>query len=278
MKFGLIGHPIAHSLSPALFRAGYDGRFPYDLIETPDFEQAYERFLREYDGINVTAPFKELALAKADLVTPECRLVGATNLLRKTPEGITAYNSDYRGLCQWLAGVVARLSPPLQQRTAKVLIVGMGGAGKAAAAAAWTMGCSLTLMNRHIEKAEEMASQLVGEGREDIEVRPMEDFMACFQEADIIIYNLPVRLPVLDAIARGGAADDGMARQFRTRHLLEANYKDPSFDKDLLKIMESRYPGLQYAEGRTWLLLQALTGYELFTGEKPDFSKMSAQI
>ena len=60
-KFGLIGHPIAHSLSPALFKAGYDGRYPYELIETSEFDEAYQRFLDGYDGINVTAPFKELA-------------------------------------------------------------------------------------------------------------------------------------------------------------------------------------------------------------------------
>ncbi len=317
-RFGLIGHPIKHSLSPALFRAGYDGRYQYDLIETPDFEQAYERFIRGYDGVNVTAPFKELALAKADTVTEECRLVGATNLLIKTSEGITAYNSDYRGLCLWLSGIsdgstksfgTGDEKGALSQRTdaPKVLVVGMGGAGKAAAAAAWSTGCRLTLMNRNMAKAEDMAAHLVREGRgnreergngagrgygiykegkEDnnrsqetgIEVRPMEDFLICFNEADIIIYNLPVRLPVLDALVDEEPASDGTAKQSKTRLLLEANYRNPSFDEEMLKIMGERYPGLQYTEGRTWLLLQAQTGYELFTGEKPDLSKMSAQI
>lgn len=93
MKFGLIGHPIAHSLSPALFKAGYDGRYQYELIETSDFEEAYQRFLDGYDGINVTAPFKELAIVKADILSEECLAVKATNLLVKTPEGIKAYNS-----------------------------------------------------------------------------------------------------------------------------------------------------------------------------------------
>jgi shikimate dehydrogenase len=106
-KFGLIGHPIEHSLSPALFKAGYDGRYTYDLIETADFEEAYERFLKEYDGINVTAPFKEQALQKADILSEECRMVGATNLLIKTPQGITAYNSDFRGLRLLLYGLEA---------------------------------------------------------------------------------------------------------------------------------------------------------------------------
>ena len=54
-RFGLIGHPIAHSLSPALFKAGYDGRYPYELIETADFEEAYARFLEGYDGINAVS-------------------------------------------------------------------------------------------------------------------------------------------------------------------------------------------------------------------------------
>ena len=51
MKFGLIGHPIEHSLSPTLFKAAYDGKYQYDLIQTSDFEEAYRRFLEEYDGI-----------------------------------------------------------------------------------------------------------------------------------------------------------------------------------------------------------------------------------
>ena len=101
-KFGLIGHPIAHSLSPALFKAGYDGRYPYELIETENFEEAYRRFLDGYDGINVTAPFKELAYAKADILSEECRIIKATNLLVRTPEGIKAYNSDYLGVRMWL--------------------------------------------------------------------------------------------------------------------------------------------------------------------------------
>ena len=118
MKFGLIGHPIAHSLSPALFKAGYDSRYPYQLIEGADFEDSYRRFLEGYDGINVTAPFKELAFVKADILSPECEAVGATNLLVKTPDGIKAYNSDYLGVRMWLSDVAESLKsvlPPWPQ-------------------------------------------------------------------------------------------------------------------------------------------------------------------
>ena len=43
-RFGLIGHPIAHSLSPAMFRSCYP-EWDYDLIDTADFEEAWQRFL-----------------------------------------------------------------------------------------------------------------------------------------------------------------------------------------------------------------------------------------
>lgn len=258
MKFGLIGHPIAHSLSPALFKAGYDGRYPYDLIETPDFEEAYQIFLNEYDGINVTAPFKELAVQKADILSEECRIIGATNLLVKTTEGIKAYNSDYLGVRLWLSGAVQGFFPtPEPHRKARVLIVGMGGAGKAAAAAAESLGMETILMNRT---------------RYSEYIKPLSHFRKEFRKADIVIYNLPIRIAELDSLT----AEDFCPG--KPKHILEANYRNASFDKSLIQKMKSTNPGLSYTEGRTWLLLQAVTGYELFTGEKPDLDRMTASL
>lgn len=269
MKFGLIGYPIEHSLSPALFKAGYNGRYSYDLIQTDKFDEAYSMFIENYDGINVTAPFKELALDKAEVISEECRMIGATNLLVKAPEGITAYNSDYRGLCLWLKGKAIR-------QTSHALIVGMGGAGKAAATAAWTTGLRLTLMNRDIVKAQEMAKRLGGKSADqEIEIRPLDDFCECFRKADIIIYNLPVRLQELDLLTH----DDFLSSsETPSKYVLEANYRNPSFDSALLSRMTAANPKAEYTAGQAWLLLQALTGYELFTGESPDLSKMAEQI
>ena len=276
-KFGLIGHPIAHSLSPALFKAGYDGRYPYQLIEGSDFEDSYRRFLEGYEGINVTAPFKELAFAKADILSTECEAVGATNLLIKTTEGIKAYNSDYLGVRRWLSEVaeglkrtpptpsswapppaargVARFSSPQPPLTAvKALIVGLGGAGKAAAAAAESLGMEVIRMNRTVR---------------DERTRPLSDFRDCFREADIVIYNIPAAIPELSELTD---EDFGAGRP---KWILEANYRNPSFDEVLLQKMKAANPMAEYTSGKIWLLYQALTGYEIFTGEKPDLRKMS---
>ena len=249
MRFGLIGHPIEHSLSPTLFKAGYDGMYPYDLIITEDFEEAYKRFLEGYDGINVTAPFKELALKKADIISEECRLVGATNLLIKTPEGIAAYNSDFRGLVAMFRG--------LKGDDKTVLIVGAGGAGKAAKAAAEAMGYETAVINRT---------------QYNPEIRPLSAFREEFSKADIVIYNLPVRIPEIDMLTE---ADLCLGKE---KVILEANYRNPSFDNGSIQRMVSMNPLIRYIDGREWLLQQAVTGYELFTGETPDCEAMKAII
>ncbi len=152
-KFGLIGHPIAHSQSPALFKAGYGGKYAYDLIEGEIFEASYQNFLDSYDGINVTAPFKEKAFAKADILSEECKLAGAANILVKTPEGkVKAHNSDYLGIRKWLEDEAV---PRVRQTASepKVLIAGCGGAGKAAAFASASLGLKTVLMNRDMANA-----------------------------------------------------------------------------------------------------------------------------
>lgn len=257
MKFGLIGHPIAHSLSPALFKAGYWGRYSYELIEGEDFEDSYRHFLKGgYYGINVTAPFKELAYAKADILSPECKAIGATNLLIKTPEGIKAYNSDYLGVRMWLEEVMESLerTPQRPPKRFKALIVGLGGAGKAAAAAAESLGMEVVRMNRTIK---------------DDTTRPLDDFKDCFREADIIIYNIPTAIPALIELTDNDFAPGN------PKFILEANYKNPSFVEDFINRMKEANPLVRYTGGRTWLLYQALTGYEIFTGEKPDLKKMA---
>ena len=270
-KFGLIGHPIAHSLSPALFKAAYDGKYAYDLIEGEDFETSYRRFIEEYDAINVTAPFKEAAFAKADILSEECASTGATNLLVKTPDGIKAYNSDFLGVRMWLSEVTEDLKgvlPPWPQgegpakregslsdhqsplKGVKILIVGLGGAGKAAAAAAESLGMDVIRMNRTVR---------------DSQTHPLDDFRKCFRKANIIIYNIPAAIPELKELTDSDFNED------KPKLILEANYKDPS----LRETMESFGSKAVYTGGETWLLYQAMTGYKILTGEKPDLTKMS---
>ena len=303
-RFGLIGNPIEHSLSPALFRAGYGNKFSYDLIEGADFETSYRKFLDCYDGINVTAPFKELAFAKADIRSSECQKIGATNLLVKTAEGIKAYNSDYSGI---LLSILTVLHPdrtasqllqdihglpnsaetflprpdsnPLSTNPPqhlKALIVGCGGAGKAAAVAAGDLGFKTVLMNRTSEKAYKIAEALP---EYDFNIRPVKEFREAFDEADVIIYTLPAPLPEFDTIFMDTPGKEELPNDRTNRKIiLEANYRNPSFTPELLQRLHATYPGLQHIPGQQWLLYQAFAGYKIFTGEVPGLNAMEKVI
>lgn len=263
-KFGLIGDPIAHSLSPALFRAGYGGKYPYELIEGSSFESSWRRFEEEFDGINVTAPFKELAFDRADILSEECKMILATNLMVKTIEGVKAYNSDFLGVRKWLEEEFALLGGPC-----KVLVAGCGGAGKAVAAAAHSLSADVLLMNRDASRADRVAQHLASfPTGGNLQVRPLGEFCSGVRECGIVIYNIPAPIAALEALS----ADDFEGGKV----ILEANYRCPSF-RVLPDGTIASSQGLgRYVDGRKWLLYQALTGYEIFTGEMPDLSSMEA--
>lgn len=185
-RFGLIGSPISHSRSPELFKEAFGGRYGYDLIETPDFEQAWKRFVEgPYRAVNVTAPFKALAAERADAATSAVRLIGAANILVKTPQGIKAYNSDYLAVKSILDKCAERFLTP--RACTKVAVIGGGGAGRAALAAAEDSGFSARLLHH--------------------------DEIAGGVRADIIIYTLPKAVEGIDRL------DSPV--------LIEANYRDP---------------------------------------------------
>lgn len=248
-KFGLIGFPIKKSLSPMLFKEAYHGRWQYDLIEGEEFEASWKEFLDSYKGINITAPFKELAYAKSDILCPECKVIGATNLVVKTPEGLVAHNSDY-------SGVKKCIEDENITKGGKALVVGCGGAGKAAAVAALDLGLDLIVINRTQEKAIEFAGHLESFYPGRVEAKAFEDMNKVAQTCDITIYTLPLAVEGTDTL--------------KCPVIMEANYKNPTFSAGRLA-----QEGCRYVPGKKWHLMQAVLGYEFFTGEVPDIEAMA---
>lgn len=301
-RFGLIGSPISTSLSPTLFRAGYDGKYSYDLIEVDDFLTSWKRFFDDYTAINVTAPFKEDAFAQAlglahdgyGSISGPCFKIRATNLLVKTPQGIEAHNSDFTGIILSIAetyfpGLIAQCYQTygprgyvkvhqffrdnvleLFSQKPQALVIGCGGAGKAAAVAAAEMGFATVLMNRTLSKAQTIASELPEYG---FLADPISDFRAAFKECDLVIYTLPMALDEIKILSESDFRGEGAVRP---KVVLEANYKTPSFTRGSIDLMEKS--GCKYISGRQWLLYQALTGYGLMTGEEPSLAAMEKAL
>ena len=277
-KFGLIGHPIAHSLSPALFKAAYGGQHTYDLIEGEDFEKSYERFINEYDAINVTAPFKELAFRKADNGR-QCEAIGAANILKKDDCDlfVTAYNSDIEGVTGAFREAGAEVCP----NSRKALVVGCGGAAMAAIFAVWCeLGYDTVIINRNLEKAQKFADKLNGMKlcARGLSAAGMESFEKHFLEADIIVYTLPLAVPALLNLSRKALRGGGIFKRRQRKFILEANYKDPALTADVTGRMSRINPDITFISGKEWLLHQAVGAYRHFGLPDPDIEAMRKVI
>jgi shikimate dehydrogenase len=159
-RLGVVGWPVAHSLSPAMHNAafaslGMSGWRYQRLPVPPQLFSETARALADsgFVGANVTIPHKQAALALADTASDAARAIGAANTLTFAADGaIAAENTDAPGLISALEG-----SP----RGLRVLVLGAGGSARAAAWALREAGAGeISVWNRTPERALALASDL----------------------------------------------------------------------------------------------------------------------
>lgn len=138
MKFALLGHPVAHSLSPVIHRAAYrelGQAHEYELIDAPG-EADVARVVAalragELAGINITIPWKREAFAAADRRSALAERLGVANVLARENGELVAHNTDAVALELEFRRLVA---------TRRAVVLGSGGAVPAVVAAAQAAG------------------------------------------------------------------------------------------------------------------------------------------
>ncbi|PKO98805.1 MAG: hypothetical protein CVU13_08790 [Bacteroidetes bacterium HGW-Bacteroidetes-8] len=240
-KLALIGSNISHSLSPALFRAAYNNSmFTYDLIDSPTVEEAMEIFMSEgYLGANVTSPFKESVLKYCTNQDPFVSKIGATNLILLDRGTIHCHNTDYYGVKNPLEVAMVK--------DRRALVVGAGGAAKAAIIALQEMKIDVTLINRTDSKARDLAKAF------RTEWLPVEKIERATEEIKLIVYTIDAPIAGLERVS------------LMQHTVLEANYKTPLFSDKMCNI---------YISGKEWLISQAIPSFKLFTEMEPDRKAM----
>ena len=166
----LLGWPARHSLSPQLHNAAFrvDGLdLVYLAVPTPpaavhDVVAALGAV--EVVGANVTVPHKRAVVEACDVLTEEARLVGAVNTLHWTEDGLVGDNTDARGLGEALT---ADLAPAAGERW---VLLGTGGAARAAAVALGRLAGAVTVVGRRQAAAQDVADLAVRAGAADVEV------------------------------------------------------------------------------------------------------------
>jgi shikimate dehydrogenase len=253
---GVVGHPVRHSLSPVIHNAWISAA-GIDAVYLA-FEPAPERFEafvnglrgRMVLGLNVTIPFKEQALALADLVSPAAERAGAANLLAFRDDGsVEADNTDGQGLLIGLEGAGFRAS------RGPVVILGAGGAARGAAASLLAAGApEVRLVNRSLDRAQAIAAL-----DPRIRAHGWERAPAALQGAAAVINATslgmagqpPLQLSLEDAPAAAVVMD--------------MVYKP--LETELLRQARSR--GHQTADGLSMLIGQAAPSFEAFFGQPP---------
>ena len=245
MEFALLGEKLGHSFSPQIHRAlaGCD----YQLLPTPPEAVADLFRRRDFRGLNVTIPYKQTVMPLCDEIDPRAAAIGAVNTVVNRGGRLTGYNTDIDGLIYLarrtgvdMAGkkVVILGSGDIGLIMARRLILGSGGTGRTARAAAGELG------------AAEIVT--VSRGGED-----NYETLSRHADAQVLLNTTPVGMypncgvsPVsLDAFPHLEGVLDVVYNPLRTALLLEA-----------------RERGLPCSCGLPMLVAQAWRAEELFTG------------
>lgn len=257
---GVIGHPIAHSRSPALHgywlkRYGIKGHYiPMDVGQS-DLKDALLTLPKlGFVGCNVTIPHKEQVLHLADIVTDRAALIGAANTLIFRKDGkIHADNTDGAGFMSNLR----QYAPHWQPGSGPAALFGAGGAARAVIAALLDVGVTeIRIANRTRPRAEALRRDFGGK----LVVYDWVSAANMLQGAALVINSTALgmtgkpdfRVP-LDALERGAIATDLVYTPLMTQFLIEAQDR-----------------GAHVVDGLGMLLHQAVPGFERWFGHRPE--------
>ena len=271
----VVGHPIQHSVSPAMHNAALaklsesDSRFKdwayyrFD-IAPEDFSRALPLFhKRSFLGLNLTIPHKVQAMDLIQGVSPDAKCMGAVNTLIWDEFGYDGFNTDGVGLSRGL-----EVDLGISLKGANVILLGSGGAARAAAVQCVLSGCAqLHVGNRTPARLQDLMSLLDG-------------MSGCDHIQTFALSALPQDLPsegvVVNATSLGLKAGDPApidVAQLPDGWKVYDMIYNPSATA-LLQQADAR--GLQIANGLSMLVHQGARALEIWSHVKVDAHAMMA--
>lgn len=256
--YGVAGDPVAHSLSPLMLNTAFrreNVNAVYLALHAKSFDDLIA-CIREIPihGISVTMPYKEEVLKYLDKTDPLTAKIGACNTLVRSQEGkLYGFNTD-------VSGVVRPLEIRLPLQGAKVLVLGAGGAARAAVFGLKERGSDVYIFNRTSGPAQNLAKK----ARAKV-VTKMDLRKAAF---DVIINATPAgmdgnRDPIPIA-----------AEDFKGKYFFEMVYT-PAETK-MVRIARSR--GMQVILGTEMFVQQGARQFEIWTGKPAPVTEMQRVV
>ncbi|MCX7965011.1 MAG: shikimate dehydrogenase [Syntrophorhabdaceae bacterium] len=248
--FAVAGDPVLHSLSPAVFERAFKGHgidAVYTRIHSDSPDEIIE-IIRQVGikGINVTSPFKEEIMRYLDGIDRDAEKIGAVNTIVNRDRVLTGYNTDVYGIEKTL------MKNQIYPSGKRAIVVGAGGAAKAACFTLKSLGADVVIINRTYKKAEALAKNF------GIRAASLGDLDGIKYTCDIYISCLPRKTELfIPHVLKKDA------------FVMDANYSCDSFVVNSAKRM-----GYRAIDGMNWLLYQAAKSFEIFTGQSPHIKLM----
>lgn len=276
-RAGIVGSPVAHSLSPVLHGAAYAALgltgWTYDRAEVPAGRLADHvgRLGPEWVGLSVTMPGKEEALALATEASGEAVLAGAANTLVRREGGWTADNTDIFGLAAALEVELARTGAgPVRQ----ALVLGGGATARSAVLALRRLGAqevTLLVRDRMRPETAAMLDRLTGTpDAPHVRAGRLADGIPLDRTvAQVVVSTLPGSAPAPALLLPEGEAPAPV--------LLDVAYQP--WPSALARTVAERTGGsVPVARGTGMLLHQAVRQVELMTGLSAPVEAMATAL
>lgn len=272
LHLGLIGFPVEHSLSPRLHAAalrsiGLQGDYRlYSVPPLPGGESALRTLLDrmrggEIQGLNVTIPHKRAVITMLDELSPSAGAIGAANTLRVRDGKLAGDNTDAAGF--WADFCFLLESAGRNTQPGKAMVLGAGGAARAAVYALANQGWQVVVAARDPLQAAQLSADLgVPDLPGQITVIPYNRAgLAAHRDASALINATPLGMqpaadtcpwPVDLALPPGAVVYDLVYRPAATR---------------LVNMAWTR--GLPARGGTGMLVEQAILSFQLWSGQRP---------
>jgi len=252
--FGVAGNPIAHSLSPLIHNTAFR-RENVNAVMLPLKVKAVDDLLTvvrglPIDGLAVTMPLKQEVLPHLANMDPLTARIGACNTLRTGADGkLYGFNTD-------VAGIVRPLEKRLRIRGSRILVLGAGGAARAAVFGLIEQGAEVFVVNRTHETAVALARKA--------HAKSLKHETLAKQQFDVIINTTPCgmtgfkqALPLKENELNAGLIFDMVYSPLET---------------PLLQLAKSR--GLAVISGLEMFVQQGARQFEIWTGKPAPESEM----
>jgi shikimate dehydrogenase len=264
---GVIGTPIRHSLSPAIFNAAFTAAgldWAYLAFDVPEGAAGLAlggmRALG-LDGLSVTMPHKAAVLDGLDELSPDAEALGAVNCISRRGALLHGDNTDGAGFVDAL-----RLDEGIDIDGMRCAVIGAGGAGRAITRALVATGAAaVVVVNRSTEPAERAAALAGAAAR----VGTLDDL----PEVDLVVNATPLGMGVV--VTTAGDPEPlpvDVERLAPGQVVVDLVYHPPV--TPLLAAARAR--GLHAVNGLGMLIHQAAHAFRLWTSEEPPLEAMSA--